>query len=790
MKVSKKFLNDYIDIEKIEFREIAEKLVFLGNEYDSITKISSATNLVIGKIIKVEKHPNADTLNICEVDIKEEVLTIVCGASNVAKNKKVIVAKVGAVLPKITIKKAIIRGIESNGMICGLDEIGINPKFLTEEDLNGIHILDNEAPIGEDVLKYLGFDDEVIDLDLTPDRADLLSIIGLAYEVGAIYDLDVKIPNNEINEIDKDINDEYKIAVDTLNCPFYSIKLAENVQVGESPKFIKNRLMASGIRSINNVVDISNYVMLETGQPLHFFDADKMAKQVQVRMAKNGEKLITLDGKKRDLKETDIVITDGFKIVALGGVMGGLDTEVTNETKNILIESAIFNPTNIRNTSKRVLRSEASNRFEKGVSYDRSFMALNRACYLLNKYASGDVLSNSIVHDEVDKKIKRIEISLEKINSILGIDLTKEKVVEVFKKLKLECIENENQLTVIIPSRRMDLNIQEDLIEEVGRIIGYDKIKSSLPKLLIKEGSYSNKIKYTNKLKDRLFGLGLNEVITYSLVGEKELKFTKKTNLIKLMNPLSVERSIMRPNLIPSLLNVYNYNKVRNINNINIFEIGSVYSKEGYKENLILGGLLSGVYFESLWQKKKLEVDFYLVKGIIENILEFLGFENRFYFISSESLIDMHPYKNSLIKVDLDEVGFFGQVHPTICNEPIYVFELNLEKLFKKKTSSNKFKELNIYPFIKKDLAFIVDKDIESFEIQKIIKKAGGRLLVNIDVFDVHESETIGKDKKSIAYSLKFQDPRRTLTEDEVHNIFNKVIKKVELEIKAILRDK
>lgn len=790
MKVSKRFLNDYVDIEKIDFKEIAERLVFLGNEYDSITKLSSATNLVIGKILKVEKHPNADTLNICEVDTKEEILTIVCGASNVAKNKKVIVAKVGAILPKITIKKATIRGIESNGMICGLDEIGIDSKFLTEKDLNGIHILNNEAPIGEDVLKYLGFDDEVIDLDLTPDRADLLSVIGLAYEISSIYDLEVKMPNNKVNEIDKDINDEYKVMVDTLNCPFYSIKLVENVQIGESPKFIKNRLMASGIRSINNVVDISNYVMLETGQPLHFFDADKMAKQVQVRMAKTGEELITLDGKKRDLKETDIVITDGFKIVALGGVMGGLDTEVTNETKNILIESAIFNPKNIRNTSKRVLRSEASNRFEKGVSFDRSVFALNRACYLLNKYANGDVLSNSVIYDKVDKKIKRIKISLEKINSILGINLNKEDVINVFKKLKLEVKENNNQFIVIIPPRRMDLNILEDLIEEVGRIIGYDKIKSSLPKLLIKEGSYSNKIKYTNKLKERLFGLGLNEVITYSLVGEKELKFTTKTNLIKLMDPLSIEHSIMRPNLIPSLLNVYNYNKARNINNINIFEIGSVYSKEEYKETLILGGLLSGVYLESLWQKKKLEVDFYLVKGIIENILEFLGFENRFYFISNESLIDMHPYRNSLIKVDLDEVGFFGQVHPTICNEPIYVFELNLEKLFKKKTGLNKFKEINIYPFIKKDLAFIVDKDIESFDIQKVIKKVGGRLLVNIDVFDVHESEAIGENKKSIAYSLKFQDSNRTLTEDEVHVIFNKIIKKVELETKAILRDK
>ncbi len=796
MKVSKSFLNDYIDIKDIDYKEIAEKMVFLGNEYDSISKISEATNLVIGYVKDAKKHPNADSLKVCLVDIGEqEPYQIVCGAPNVDKGQKVIVAKVGAVLPgDFIIKKSNIRGEESNGMICSLAEIGLESKFLTPDDIDGIHVLDDNAPVGNDAIKYIGFDDEVIDFDLTADRSDLLSLMGMAYEIGAIYDLEVKEPETNFLETGNSIKEDYKVTVDTPNCPFYAIRLVRNVKVGETPSFIKQRLMASGIRSINNVVDISNYVMLETGQPLHFFDADKMNKEIKVRMANDEEKLVTLDDKERILNEDDIVITDDREIIALGGVMGGDNTEVTNNTKNIIIESAIFNSKNIRNTAKRILRSEASSRFEKGVSYDRSILALNRACYLLNKYANGEVAPDYLKHDIIDKTKNTISISLNKINSILGMCLTKEDVEQVFEKLKFEFTEKNNEFLVIIPTRRMDLNIPEDLIEEVGRIIGYDNVVGQLPIVSIKRGSYTLKRKFVKQIKQRLFALGLNEVITYSLVGEDEINIFNNDDieLVKLREPQSIEHSIMRTSLIPSLLNVYKYNKARNIKEVTIFEIGSIYSvdNKNYVENLRLSGLLSDIYIQNKWQNKNVEVDFYVVKGLIESLLDYIGLENRYTFIEDKKLKDMHPGRSAKIKVGLDEVGFFGQVHPSVSKNPVYIFDIDLEILFKIKTRNIKFKELSKYPSVKKDVAFVIDKEINSSEIEKIIKKAGGRLLVDIDVFDVYEGDNIENNKKSIAYSLEFQDLNKTLTDEEITVIFNKIIDEVESKLGAILRDK
>lgn len=796
MKVSKSFLNDYIDILDISFHEIAEKMVFLGNEYDDISEMSTATNLVIGYVTKTDAHPNADTLKVCQVDIGDgKIYQIVCGAPNVEKGQKVIVAKVGAKMPGgLTISKSNIRGEESNGMICSLAELGLDSKFLNKEDVDGIHVLDNDAPVGQDALQYIGFDDEVIDFDLTPDRNDLLSIMGMAYEVGAIYDLDVKYPQTDFKEIGDSIKDNFKLSVETSNCPLYFARLVKDVKVGKTPTFIKNRLMASGIRSINNVVDISNYVMLETGQPLHFFDADKMNSEIKVRMAESGEKFVTLDGVERTLEQDDIVITDGKEIIALGGVMGGYNTEVTEQTQNIIIESAIFNGKNIRNTSKRILRSEASTRFEKGVSYDRSLLALNRACYLLNKYASGKVAHEYLIYDKIDRVETNIEVSLNKINKILGLSLTNAQVGNVFKKLKLIYIENNNVFKVTVPPRRMDLKIPEDLIEEVGRIIGYDKVVGTLPVVPIKKGNYSSQMKFSKQIKQRLLSLGLNEVITYSLISEEmNSKFNiDQKKLVKLHDPLSVDRSIMRTNLITSLLNVYNYNNARSINDVNIFEIGSVYyfENDNYVEKLKITGLLSGMYLQNKWQQQNVKVDFYLAKGVIENLLNYIGLENRYSFVASNTLPDMHPGRTAKIIVGRDEVGFIGQIHPSINKSEVYVFDLDFEQLFNIKTRNIKFKELNKYPSVNKDVAFIVNKEINSAQIEQIIKKVGGRLLVDIEVFDVYEGINISNNQKSLAYSLEFQDSNKTLTDEEITPIFNKIISEVEQKLNAKLRDK
>ena len=467
MKLSLNFVKDYIDLdEKLSVEEIAEAMTKSGNEYDTAEKLVNATNLVIGEVKECEMHPDSDHLHLCKVDIGSEVLNIVCGAPNVRKGLKVIVAKVGAELPgDFKIKKGMIRGQESNGMLCALYEIGIDKKFLSEDDKNGIHELPQEAPVGEDPIKYMGLNDEVIDFELTANRGDLLSILGMAYELGAIYNKDVKPVKTSYEEKGEDLNKEFSVGIETENCKLFLAKKAKNVSLKESPDFIKNRLIASGIRPINNVVDISNYVMLELGQPLHFYDADNLGNKIVVRMANKNEKLTTLDNTERILSEEDIVITDGNKSIGLAGVMGGLDTEVEEITKNVIIESAIFDSVKVRKTSNKILRSEASNRFEKGLDPARTYMAMERACTLLEKYADAQIQTGIVKYDTTKNQEKEIEIEYKFINDVLGTNISKEDILQVFKNLSFEIQDKGISALVTVPTRRIDISIKEDLVE-------------------------------------------------------------------------------------------------------------------------------------------------------------------------------------------------------------------------------------------------------------------------------------------------------------------------------------
>lgn len=795
MRVSKSFLNDYIDINDIPMVEIANKMVLAGNEYESVEAISTATNLVIGEVMTCINHPESDHLHICNVNLGDETVQIVCGAPNCRAGIKVIVAKVGAKLPGgVEIKKAHLAGYDSNGMLCALEEIGIESKYLSEEEKKGIHILPADAPVGTDALKYLGYDDEVIDFELTANRSDLLSISGMAYEVGAIYKKEVKYPSIDYHENNENINDNYTLEVKTDNCPAYLGKLVKNVVIKESPQFIKNRLMACGIRPINNVVDISNYVMLECGQPLHFFDADLLGHKVIVRMASNGEQLVTLDGITRTLKEEDIVIANEKGSVALAGVMGGLNTEITDNTHNIFIESAQFSPYHVRQTAKEIFRSEASSRFEKGIDPNMTEFAINRAAYLLEKYASGNVVGGLLKHDTMNKNAKVINITLDKIISVLGMNVTSDEVMNVFTSLGFKCEQNNNEFIVTVPTRRLDINIKEDLIEEVGRIIGYDHLQSKLPTTTIKQGTISHKQAYIKNIKNRLQSLGLTETITYSLTSEANVyKFTNKDfEVVKLLNPMSEERAYMRYSLIPSLLEVWEYNVSRNVKDINLYEVGRRYSKvnDTYLEETMVSGLLYGNYLINNWQNKQINVDFYVVKGIIENILNYLGLTNRYTFTTNNLLADLHPGRSCNILVDNEIIGYLGQVHPLISKKEIYVFELNVDKLFNKKVRQIKYKEINKYPSVKKDLAFIVKKDITSEQLVNIIKKTAGRLLTNVEVFDVYTGENVQEDEKSLAYSLTFEDKEKTLNDGEVTDILNKIIQALENGLNARLRDK
>ena len=795
MKVSKKWINELVDLGDLTYREYANKMTLAGNEMESIKKYVEADNLVVGYITKVEKHPDAN-LNVCIVDIKDETLQIVCGGKNVRQGINVIVAKNGATLPgDFKISKTTIRGVESNGMICALSELGIENKYIGEEEMDhGIHVLNENAPIGENALEYLEYDDEVIDFELTADRGDLQSMVGMAYETAAILeDSTIKMPITEVKELSENINDSMKIDVTTDNCPLYLGRIVKNVEIKESPAFIKARLMKCGIRPINNVVDISNYVMLEYGQPLHFFDKDQLGDTIGVRMATNDEKIVTLDNSERTLKETDIVITNGNEAICLAGVMGGLSTEVTSNTKNIFIEGAVFNSYNIRYTSKAILRSEASARFEKGVDAVRTNEAVNRACYLLNKYANGDVVSGTLVHDNLNKEDKVINITVEKINRILGMNIEEKLIINIFTNLGFKVENKDNKLTVSVPHRRFDIEIEEDLIEEIGRIYGYTNMVGINPVTVTNPSTLNFTYQKSKEVKEQLQSAGLNEVITYSLTNEENVyKFTNdRFGLIKLQSPMSQDKSLLRHTLTPSLLDVVNYNTARNIKDIFIYELGKTYyEKDGtFIEENKISGAITGTYMKNIWNRVNTKADFYLVKGIIENLLDYLGLNRRYSFKVENIPGEYHPGKSAAIMIGRDIVGYFGQVHPLISKNEVYTFELSLDKLLNNKVREIKFKDVPKYPEVNRDIAFVVNKEISAEQISNLISKAAGRILKTITVFDVYVGENVSADEKSIAFNLTFIDENKTLTEEEITKAWNNIISTVESKLNAKLRN-
>ena len=779
MKLSTNFLKDYVDID-VDLHTLAEDMTKVGNEYDSAQPLINANGLVIGEVMECTMHPDSDHLHLCKVNIGDRVLQIVCGAPNVRKGLKVIVALPGAELPEKTIKKGMIRGQESNGMLCSIAELGLESKFLKPEDKDGIHELPSDAPVGEDPIKYMQMDDGVIDFDLTANRGDLLSILGMAYEIGAIYDKKVKDVDLSHGHTDKNVNDDFKLKIDTDNCTMFLAKEVRNVKIKESPTFIKNRLIASGIRPINNVVDISNYVMLELGQPLHFYDYDKLHGMIEVRMAKEGEKLTTLDDIERTLTPDDIVISDGKESIGLAGVMGGLDTEITENTKNVIIEAAIFNSVRVRKTAQKIVRSEASNRFEKGLDPNRTYMAAERAAKLLEEYADGEILDGTVEYNKEDMSDKKIEITYQKVNDVLGTTIAPKDVLDVFRRLGFTYTEDGKTVTVSVPRRRLDISIKEDLVEEVGRIYGVDNIESKVPVTPIRMGSYD---KTTREIRNKMVDLGLNETLSYVLVNEKDAKnYTNDDSIeaIKILTPLTEERTTLRCSIITSLYKIYEYNVAHYNKDVSIFEIGKSFYKKGdtYNEENKIACLMTGEYYYGINNSKK--VDFYIIKGIAEELLDFLGYGGRYSFVVKDNMPEqLHPGQSAMISVNNDIVGLIGKVHPEITKEDVFVMEINLDKLLAKKTGKMKYKEISKYPTVKKDISILVDTDITSNEIAVAIKKSAGSLLLNTEVFDVYTGKGIEEGKKSLAYSLTFGTNDRTLTDEEINKVLEKIIERL-----------
>ena len=528
--------------------------------------------------------------------------------------------------------------------------------------------------------------------------------------------------------------------------------------------------------------------MLETGQPLHFYDADKLRGMLEVRMAEKGEKLITLDKQERTLSSEDIVISDGTRAIGLAGVMGGLDTEITENTKNVIIESAIFDNVKIRKTSNKILRSEASNRFEKGLDPNRTYMAIERACNMLEKYADGTVIDGTEIYDKSNKEEKRIEITVKNICDILGTEISKEDILDVFRKLDFKAQLKEDKMIVIVPTRRMDISIKEDLIEEVGRIYGVDNIQGKTMILPVKKGTYDN---VTREIRNKMVNLGLNETLSYSLVNPKESDMFTKHNKesIGILAPLTEERSYLRQSLVTSLYKIYEYNKSHSIQDIHLFEIAKTFYKESDKlvEENKLACLMTGEYFLGLQTKK---VDFYIIKGIAEEVLDYLGYNGRYSFIADNSKIseDMHPGKSAIISVNNDTVGMIGRINPVICEDEVYVMEINLDKLLSKKVGKMKYKEISKFQSVKKDISILVDENIMAQDLQKAIKNSGGKLLQSVNVFDVYNGKGIPEGKKSIAFSVELGDSTKTLTDEEINAVMNKVTENLKAKFGAELR--
>lgn len=792
MLISNEWLKEYVTIDD-SVSNLAERITRTGIEVDDLIDYTKdIKNLVVGFVKSKEKHLDADKLNVCQVDIGEdEPVQIVCGAPNVDAGQYVIVAKVGGRLPGgIKIKRAKLRGERSEGMICSLQEIGISSNYVPKTFESGIYVFSEAQVPGTDALQALYLDDQVMEFDLTPNRADALSMIGTAYEVAALYNTKMTKPETTLNELELSANDELTVTIENEDkVPYYSARVVHDVTIEPSPIWMQARLIKAGIRPINNVVDISNYVLLEYGQPLHMFDQDAIgSQQIVVRQANEGEKMTTLDDTERELLTSDIVITNGQTPIALAGVMGGDFSEVKEQTSNIVIEGAIFDPVSIRHTSRRLnLRSESSSRFEKGIATEFVDEAVDRACYLLQTYANGKVLKDRVSSGELGAFITPIDITADKINRTIGFDLSQNDIVTIFNQLGFDTEINDDVITVQVPSRRKDITIKEDLIEEVARIYGYDDIPSTLPVFeKVTSGQLTDRQYKTRMVKEVLEGAGLDQAITYSLVSKEDATAfsMQQRQTIDLLMPMSEAHASLRQSLLPHLIEAASYNVARKNKDVKLFEIGNVFFANGEGELPdqveYLSGILTGDYVVNQWQGKKETVDFYLAKGVVDRVSEKLNLEFSYRRADIDGL---HPGRTAEILLENKVVGFIGELHPTLAADNdlkrTYVFELNFDALMSVSVGYINYQPIPRFPGMSRDIALEVDQNIPAADLLSTIHAHGGNILKDTLVFDVYQGEHLEKGKKSIAIRLNYLDTEETLTDERVS--------KVQAEIEAAL---
>lgn len=791
-----KWLRDYVEIDE-DIRTITDGLTYSGSHIESIIEMDKGIkNVVVGRILEIKKHPDADKLVVCQIDVGSEVVQIVTGATNVREGQLVPVSLVGAVLAgNLKIKKSKLRGVESFGMLCSLEEFGYQENVIPKEAADGIYEIRGDYELGTPIQEVLEMEDYVLEIEITPNRQDCLSILGLARETAATFGKDVKEPVIEIKEEVEDIADYVSIDIESENVDRYYARVIKDVKIEPSPIWLQNRIMEAGMRPISNIVDITNYVMLEFGQPLHAFDLGKVSgDKIIVRQARDGEELKTLDGNDRKLDRDDLIIADENKPVAIAGVMGGFDSEITDETKLVLLESAAFDARSVRLTSKKFnLRSEASSRFEKGIDPNLAQKAGDRFCQLVEELGAGTIIKGSIDEYKEVREAKVIDIRVKRVNDLLGTDLEADKMIGYLEGLGFDVENGGEILKVTVPTYRLDIQVEVDLIEEIGRLFGFHNIKPQALKGTLSRGEkpYSRIIE--DRSKEILSGLGLNEIVTYSFISPKaydKLRVGEDDSLreyIRLLNPLGEDYSIMRTTLLSNMMDTLSRNYNRKVKSAFLYEIGTLFESEELpivespdeNRSLALGGYGR-------------EVDFYTMKSVVDSLLSKLGIKNQEYVREEEDPV-FHPGRTANIILDGQVIGKIGEVHPdTLGNydirDRVYLGQLDYDLVREKANLDISFKDLPKYPSVMRDLALVLDEDILVGEIEKIINKHGKGLIEKIELFDVYTGDQIPEGKKSVAYSITYRSYEKTLTDKEINEVQEKLIEDLEESFDAELR--
>ena len=799
MKTSREWLEEYSEID-VDTVKLGDILTMAGQKVETIEQTGNdIKNVVVGKILEIKKHPDADHLVVTKVDVGTEILQIVTGADNIKENDIVPIAKDGASLPGgVKIKTGKLRGIDSCGMMCSVGELGLNLADYPGQIDHGIMILEKELEkdLGKDIVEILNLREDIIDFEITPNRPDCLSIEGLGRETAVALNKPFKNSRNDIDLMkveDKESIEGLKVSIEAPDlCYRYIARVVKNVKIGQSPEWLKRRLKACGVRSINNIVDITNYVMLEMGQPMHAFDINSIeGKQIIVRRAKNGEKITTLDEVERELDENNLVIADKNKPVAIAGVMGGLNSEIEKDTETVVFESAVFYGGSVRKTSKKVgLRTEASSRFEKGLSSENALRAINRAVQLVEQLNVGEVIDGKIDVYPTKQKINKIPFDAEKINNLIGTNISKQEMLDILNKLDIK-IEND---VAIAPYFRMDLEQSADLAEEVARFYGYDKLDTTLMKANTTVGVRTKEQKIEHIIRQTLQNEGLSEIYTFGFINEKELDKSNipeelKKTAICIQNPLSEDYKYMRPSTIPSMLSTLSFNINQKNQEAALFDISRSYKNiedrvqkgEVPEEDKIL---TIGMYGD--------EVDFFILKGIIENILSQVSI-NRYDIEKETKNESYHPGRCANIKVGIDTITTFGEIHPEVLqnydiSKRAFLAEINLTKITKYARENKKYVEVPKFPAVERDIAMIVDEEIAVGDIEKVITKKGKKLLESVTLFDIYRDSKLGENEKSVAYALKFRDKSKTLSDEEVNKIMDEILTELEKKFNAELR--